>query len=148
MEKENTDIEESKYKKIKLDEKKNDHLDQLYENITKGWREGQTESNQATKASGLIVKGGKKGKGPPCMSVQDIAEYFKSLSKNIAINTKEGKENNASTPKRKQNEGNLESPEKKQINKYKNIQDIGGDLTPQNRAGMGKSSEVGFRQYS
>ena len=44
------------------------------ENIPEGWRDGQTESNHVTKASGVIVKG---GKGPPCMSVQDIAGYFK-----------------------------------------------------------------------
>ena len=41
--KDNTDIEESNYKKRKLDEKKNDHPDKLDENIPEGWREGQTE---------------------------------------------------------------------------------------------------------
>ena len=79
----------------------------------------------------------KKGKGPPCMSVQDISGYFKSLSKKVEINTKEVKENNASTPKRKQNEENLDSPAKKQRNKFKNIQDYwrGFDTTDSSQDG-------------
>ena len=41
------------------------------EKIQKGWKDVQAESNQVTIASGVIVKGGKKEKRPPCMRVQD-----------------------------------------------------------------------------
>ena len=55
------------------------------------------------------MREGKKGKGLPCMNVQDIAGYFNSLSKNIETNSTGGKENNAfNTPKRKTDEETLD----------------------------------------
>ena len=64
-----------------------------------------------------MVRGGKAGKGAPCMSVKDIAEHFKSFSKSKE-STKQGEFKN--TPKRKLKESDqLGTPRKKA--KFKTI---------------------------
>ena len=64
-----------------------------------------------------MVRGGKVGKGAPCMSVKDIAEHFKSISRTKESTIREGFK---TTPKRKLKEtDNLGTPRKKA--KFKSI---------------------------
>ena len=39
-----------------------------------------------------MVKGGKHGGGPACMTVKDIAEHFRSISRKKALMKSKGKE--------------------------------------------------------
>ena len=67
--------------------------------------------------TGVMVRGGKAGKGAPCMSVKDIAEHFKSISRTQESTIREGVK---TTHKRKLMEtDNLGTPRKKV--KFKSI---------------------------
>ena len=60
---------------------------------------------------GISVKGGKKGKGLPCMTVMSLRDYFKNLSKTKNLSNVQTE--TTSSPKRKLKE-NFSSPSKKQ----------------------------------
>ena len=78
---------------------------------TKEAKPGSATTWVKPKVTGVMVRGGKAGKGAPCMSVKDIAEHFKSISKTKESTTREGFKN---TPKRKLKETDyLGTPRKK-----------------------------------
>ena len=78
---------------------------------------GSATTGVKPKVTGVMVRGGKAGKGAPCMSVKDIAEHFKSISRTKESTIREGFK---TTPKRKLKEtDNLGTPRKKA--KFKSI---------------------------
>ena len=70
----------------------------------------------------ISVKGGKKGRGLPCMTVMSLRDYFKNIS--TTKNLTNFKTETVSSPKRKRLE-NFSSPSKKQ-RKYSTKNQPGG----------------------
>ena len=60
---------------------------------------------------GVVVKGGRKGKGAPCMTVLNLKDFFKTLSTQSKVNNCENSVQNS--PKRKLVGETLLSPSKK-----------------------------------
>ena len=85
----------------------------------------QSTSGSATmgvkpKVTGVMVRGGKAGTGAPCMSVRDIADHFKSISRTKESSTRGTFIN---TPKRKhKDKTHFGTPRKKA--KFKTISEF------------------------
>ena len=72
-------------------------------------------SSPPTSVTGVMVRGGRGGKGAKCMTVRDIADHFKNISNN-KIETETLMMKNS--PKRKLKEDHLDSPTKKLRTKF------------------------------
>ena len=76
--------------------------------------EAEPLSVATNQGRGVAIRGGRKGRGSPCMTVLSLQEHFKNISKSVSL--KNYQHNVSSSPKRKlnlQNKTHFSSPSKK-----------------------------------
>ena len=90
---------------------------------------------------GVVVKGGRKGKGAPCMTVLSLKDFFKDLSTKSKVNNCVNSIQNS--PKRKLLEETLSSSSKKiRINDAKNVLKEISNENPDDQNSMGQKKEA------